>query len=403
MAGLARGFQTGFGLADTVAREDENKRRYEAQQSRLDRQEAESQRRYETQQSRLDKQEARQARADERTEGLYKYQIDDLQHKKERRPIIEAQQDKAFAMDMGTKGLQQQNLQMSIKNQVRNMQMQDIRDAWGVAYQEVTDSGQLTPETYNNLLNTSKGTAFDISDLTNPEYTKAVDFLNTSARDPGAADPAQLLGSFNTVFKNDINKVAVAPGAAYNRITDATPVKGGKIQFEVTAFDSDGQPLKTMKYGKDIPYEKILDGAVSKKSIAAAVIANPKFEGALKYSHQRFGNKTAANTISPRSKYAQRMYTSIEQEYEKNKRSIMKDVIGEKEQQKALAQAQSDRDEKLYAMSSNFNPQELYAAGVTLPQRQPESTGTATNKNAGMAGLMSYLQKQGLDTSKLGQ
>lgn len=372
MSGIARGFNTGFRLADMVAREDESNRRFGLQQDRLDRQEEEGARRYALQQQRLDKQDAR-------AQAQFEMNQEQNEYAKSRRPFQEQKEATLFNLQTQQSQAAMEQARLNIKDKKKTMQRADIVDAYGVANKEFEESGKISPETFQRIAQVSGNTAFDPSTFADQEYIQATDFLSNVAQFGFKdVDMDKLTNSVNKVFKPQINKVNVADGAAYNRITNAKVFKDGAIRFELTGYDKDGNVLKSKWHDKVVPYSDLVDSTMARKTILASVIANPRFHSQMKYLASQNptkygqGDKTLMNNIS----YAQKIYGEAVDDFEKNKRAIYKQYDGammsaedkEKAIAKDLAQLEKDHYLKLGGLIESFAPDEL--ANARLPVKQ---------------------------------
>ncbi|EGR3070229.1 hypothetical protein DMW20_11750 [Vibrio parahaemolyticus] len=352
MAGLASAFRTGFQMADSVERGQEEQRRYEAQQERLARQ------------------DERQAKADARQEQLFGLQLESLQHEKERRPTLEKQQDELFKTQQQTAKISQQQSLLNIKAKKKELQQAEIADTWNIGWNEFKDTGTISPETYEKMAASGSGTAFDISNMTDPKYMKAVDNLNNVAKMGFAnSDPNQLIGDFNTVFKNDINRFHVTDGAAYNRVTGADVDKEGNFTFKITAFDQEGNPMKTVYSGDPVPYRKLVDGAFSRKAIIASVVAAPQFKAQLDYAHSKYGQKVTGKLETSNIKYAQTLYRDIMDDAEKNKRAVRRSyqdmpMADTKKMDAELAAIDQETNAKIAQLSKMFTKSEISGARI---------------------------------------
>ncbi len=361
MAGLTQGFQAGFNMADRLAREEESKRRFGLREERLGRQ------------------EERQQQAAERQQQLFESQMEQSQYQKSRRPIIEQREEQQFQTTQKAKQAQIENLNLQMKKAKKEMQMKDITNAYGIAWQEFNDTGTISPETYDNLKQASADTAFDPSAIMDKDYLSSLDFLNNTAQFGFKdVDPNQLMTSFNKVFKPDIDKVMVADGSAYNRVTNAKIDKDGNVTFELTAYDNQGQPIDNRWYGNIIPYSKLVDSAFARKAAAASLVSNPQFMAQMEYMHSqnptKYG-KQGQTLMMNNIKFAQSYYNSALDDLEKNRREILRkyqsnSLMDEKEKQKAINEemkvVQDSFNQKIVALSSQFSPQELRQARIPM-------------------------------------
>ncbi|WP_045405394.1 hypothetical protein [Vibrio jasicida] len=379
MAGLARGFQTGFGLADSVARQDEDRRRYEQQQARLDAQTAEESRRYGLQQERLDRQEGRQI-------ALHDLQVDQLQFDKSRRGILAKQQDEAFKTSQDVAQLNMDNVKLQMKELRKEMQMKDIGDIYSIMNEEIENTGEVSLDTYQKAAAISQGTPFALDKVNDQQYIKDVDYLNDVAKFGfDKADPAQLMNSFNNVFKDEINKQMIADGAAYNRITNAEMFKDGSMNFEITAYDNNGNKLESRFVGKQVPFKNLVDSVFARKAIVGSMIAHPEFKAKLDYARTKWSNvkndKYGYNNVQ----YAQTLYRDILDDAEKNKRALIskEDPLQSQEDlQGKIDQIDQETKAKIATLYTMFSPQELTMARI--PQAAvPQATTGADAQESG--------------------
>ncbi|HCG6030277.1 TPA: hypothetical protein ACX3EJ_001032 [Vibrio parahaemolyticus] len=395
MSGLARGFQIGYNMADRVAQEDENKRRYEKGQERLDAQDEENKRRWGIQNARLEAQ-------DQRAQESHDVQMESAQHNKERRGIVESQQDQLFKTNI-------ENARLQIKSKVRDLKQADIQDAWGIAYNEFQDTGTISQETFDKMRTYGSGTAFDINNFYDDGYIKSVDYLNDVSKNGlNTADPQKLMQSFNTVYKQDINKFKVTPDSSYNKVTNAQFNKDGSINFEVTGFDSDGNKLGSRYVGQSVPFKNLVDNAFARKTAIASVIAHPEFQAQLQYAHTKWGGNTINNAYN-NVKYAQTLYRDILDDTEKNKREVRRSYQGQpmadpKKMQAELDALDEEQKQKIAQLASQFSPQELMQARIPMPSRGVGGQGGGQTSNNGQSSTdddkrdkaMEALKKMGL-------
>ncbi len=392
MAGLSNAFRTGFNMVDTVERQKEDRRRYEDSQARLD------------------AQDERQAKIDARQEKLFGLQRAKLEHDLERQPTIDKQNDELFKSQLETSKVNRQNILLGMQAKRKEMKQKDITDAWGIGWEEQQATGTISQETYEKMAAAGAGTPFDISDMTDPDYMKSVDNLNAVAKNGfGETDPDMLIGDFNKVFKNEINRFNVTDNAAYNRVTDADVDKDGNFTFQVTAYDGDGNPIKSVYTGDAVPYRKLLDGAFSRKAIIASVVASPEFKAQLDYAHKRYGSKTENSLTTSNVKYAQRLYRDILDDAEKNKREIRRSyqqlgAIGDsKKMQSELDQVDRDAGEKVAQLSKMFTPTEISAARLPINiagnhggDESPSGSGQSNADDDKRVRAMELLKSKGL-------
>lgn len=382
MSGLARGFNTGFRLADMVAREDESQRRFGLQQERLDNQEAEGLRRFNVQQDRLDKQDARQ-------QQQFEANMEQINYAKSRRPFQEQKENTLFDLQTQQSQAAIEQARLNLKDKKKTMQRADIIDAYGVANQEFEKTGTISPDTFEQLQAVAGGTAFDPLTFADQDYIQATDYLTQIAQFGFKdADIDKLMASFNTVYKPEINRLRLADGAAYNRVTDAKAYKDGALQFQVTAYDKDGHPMTSQWHHKVIPYGDLVDNTMARKSVLASVIANPRFHAQLNYLASQTPNKYgqgAQQMTMNNIKYLQTFYADSVDDLNKNKRAVYeqigKSLMGEAEKKKAIEAAVTELEQghytQLLALISEADPSELASAHipVSLIQARAQALG----------------------------
>jgi hypothetical protein len=173
-------------------------------------------------------------------------EVEDRDHTRSRRGVIEGREDETYKDNKTrTKTIQgREDEQYQRTQNLQWLQSHSEQELYGLS-----TNGYLSPEYVQRM----KGTAFDISQVIEPEYAQQLDFLAASLdpRDSRATpkDP-RFIHSMNTVFAADINKglaQSVHPEtgspATSKRIVNAVPVEGrpGDFYVELEVTYEDGQ------------------------------------------------------------------------------------------------------------------------------------------------------------------
>ena len=404
MSGFVQGFQGGFNMADGVIRQEENKRRYGLQQDRLDRAEQREIDRY-------DKAQARQGKLDAMSEQLHNIQVEQSEYSKSQRPILEERAKEQHESLMANQELTRKNMALQIKERRKKMKMEDVREWNGIAYQEFIENGSLSEQTADGYLKATAGTPFELDYILDPNVQKSLDALDQYARS-GFQDTnsQEVIGHFNTVFKQDINRLMVHPqGSAYNKVTGVDIGKDGQMSFEVTAYGQNGKPLETRNYGNVLNYSDVVDKAFGRKAVAAAMNADPKFRAQLIHANQSSKSRGQAGDLDYLTKnnvsQVQRLYQDIVQNAAKEKKAIREKYADPMAINLDPTKMQAELDavdvltqQNIQGLHDTFTPQEVQFARIPsavankgIGQADPNA-----QKQSALDSLNQHLKNKGL-------
>ena len=391
-------------MADGVIRQEENKRRYGLQQDRLDRAEKREIERY-------DKAQARQGKLDAMSEQLHNIQVEQSEYSKSQRPILEERAKEQHESLMANQELTRKNMELQIKERRKEMKMEDVREWNGIAYQEFIENGSLSEQTADGYLKATAGTPFELDYILDPNVQKSLDALDQYARS-GFQDTnsQEVIGHFNTVFKQDINRLMVHPqGSAYNKVTGVEVGKDGQMSFEVTAYGQNGKPLETRNYGNVLNYSDVVDKAFGRKAVAAAMNADPKFRAQLIHANQSSKSRSQAGGIDYVTKnnisQVQRLYQGIVENAEKQKQAVREKYADPMSVNLDPTKMQSELDaidvsiqQSIQGLHDNFSPQEVQLARIpaVLANKGIGQADPTAKKQSSLDLLNQHLKDKGL-------
>lgn len=311
MAGFLSGFQTGWGLADRELEQQEEQRRYDAGV-------ALEQERYDAEQSRLAKQDARAQEQHDMEVEQNQYQI-------------------------GRRGVQEQADQLALQQSEQAVRANEIAfkqeeiNNWGTRLaEEYRTTGKYNPDTVIKFAGASSGTAWDLGDITDDNYIRSIDTVDKIIREnPSAINSEEGLQALNTLYAKQINKGEMVEGGVSKQISRVTTDNQGNLQFMVDTLDQSGQPIKSSPLsdgrGVDgqpmsIPIEKVVDHLTAKKMAVATFMANPDGMNQIKSVVNAVTGGGDAQKIAqtPQQKFAVEQLSGLMEEYN----SAMNPAVG---------------------------------------------------------------------------
>ena len=404
MSGFLQGFEGGFGMTDRVMQQHENKRRYGLQQERLNRAESREIERY-------DAAQARQGKLDAMNEQLHDIQVEQSEYNKTQRPILEQRAQEQHDSLMANHSLNRENMKLQIKERRKEMKMKDVMHANNILSEELSKTDTISPESLQMYYETTKGTVFEVDYMLDKNVMKSVDALTTYAKNGFAnTNTQEVLGHFNTVFKQDINKLMVHENAAYNKVTQADAGKDGQMSFGITAYDQNGKPLDTRYFGDVLNYSAVVDKTFAVKAAMASMLANPKLKaqleaygGTAKQLEKQGGlDYVTKNNISQ----AQRLYQDILKNAEEQKQAIREKYadpmainLDQTQMQAELDAVDSLAQQGIQGLHDNFTPQEINYARIPSPVAN-KGIGQAdpnAKKQSALDSLNQRLKEMGLE------
>ena len=403
MSGFLQGFEGGFGMTDRVMQQHENKRRYGLQQERLNRAESREIERY-------DAAQARQGKLDAMNEQLHDIQVEQSEYNKTQRPILEQRAQEQHDSLMANHSLNREAMKLTLKERRKEMKMKDVMHANNILSVELSKTGKISAESLQMYYETTKGTVFEVDYMLDKNVMKSVDALTTYAKNGFAnTNTQEVLGHFNTVFKQDINKLMVHENAAYNKVTQADAGKDGQMSFGITAYDQNGKPLDTRYFGDVLNYSAVVDKTFAVKAAMASMLANPKLKaqleaygGTAKQLEKQGGlDYVTKNNISQ----AQRLYQDILKNAEEQKQAIREKYADPMAINLDQTQMQAELDainqwtqQSIQGLHDNFSPQEINYARIPSPVAN-KGIGQAdpnAKKQSALDSLNKHLKDKGL-------
>lgn len=272
MAGFLGGFNQGWGLMNQKIQQDKADKRYEDQQ-------AENQRRYETDLGFRQAQEDRNQKTFQNQQTQFANQQEAYDYEKGLRP----QKEKATNLQLQTAELEYKNAQADAKKR-------QVNDSMGVLLEDIKAGRNFSPEAWDNALVATKGTAWDLGKITDPNYTAQLDNSNYFMENPQQINTPEGKQFMNTVFGDEFKDGGMVEGGFTKEFDRAEATKDGIVLWTHT-LDRNGNVIKRAPITVDrqpdgqprvFSVDEIMDSVQAKKMGAATIMANKDLYGQAK-------------------------------------------------------------------------------------------------------------------------
>ncbi|HHP0467291.1 TPA: hypothetical protein ACRZZI_004952 [Vibrio harveyi] len=272
MAGFLSGFNQGWGLMDQKIQQDKADQRYEEQQ-------AENQRRYETDLGFRQAQEKRNQQTFDNQQTQFANQQEAYDYEKGLRP----QKEKATKLQLQAAELEYKNAQAAAKKQ-------QVNDVMNVLLEDIKGGRSFSPESWDNAVNVTKGTAWDLSKITDPNYTKQLDNADFFMQNPNEINSPEGKQFMNTIFGDEFKDGGMVKGGVSKEFDHAEATKDGIVIWTHT-LDGNGNVIKKAPITVDrqpggkpriFGVDEIMNSVQAKKMGAASIMANKDLYGQAK-------------------------------------------------------------------------------------------------------------------------
>lgn len=272
MAGFLSGFNQGWGLMDQKIQQDKADQRYEEQQ-------AENQRRYETDLGFRQAQEKRNQQTFENQQTQFANQQEAYDYEKGLRP----QKEKATKLQLEAAELEYKNAQAATKKQ-------QVNDVMNVLLEDIKGGRSFSPESWDNAVKVTKGTAWDLSKITDPNYTKQLDNADFFMQNPTEINSPEGKQFMNTIFSDEFKSGGMVKGGVSKEFDHAEATKDGIVIWTHT-LDGSGNVIKKAPITVDrqpggkpriFGVDEIMNSVQAKKMGAATIMANKDLYGQAK-------------------------------------------------------------------------------------------------------------------------